>query len=111
MVTLIGLITKHGILIVDFANALQEQGKTAFEAVIEACRLRLRPILMTTGAMVFGAVPLALASGAGAEIRSNVGWVIVGGMSFGTLFTLFVVPAVYTYLSRKRVTHPDLQGI
>lgn len=111
MVTLIGLITKHGILIVDFANALQEQGKSALESVIEACKLRLRPILMTTGAMVFGAVPLALASGAGAEIRSNVGWVIVGGMSFGTLFTLFVVPAVYTYLSRKRSIHPDLQNI
>jgi multidrug efflux pump len=108
MVTLIGLITKHGILIVDFANALQEQGKSALESVIEACRLRLRPILMTTGAMIFGALPLALATGAGGEIRSNVGWVIVGGMSFGTLFTLFVVPAVYTYLSRKRKVHPDL---
>jgi multidrug efflux pump len=111
MVTLIGLITKHGILIVDFANALQEQGKTASEAVTEACRLRLRPILMTTGAMIFGALPLALATGAGGEIRSNVGWVIVGGMSFGTLFTLFVVPAVYTYLSRKRKVHPELQAV
>lgn len=108
MVTLIGLITKHGILIVDFANALREQGKSAAEAVAEACRLRLRPILMTTGAMIFGAIPLALANGAGAEIRSNVGWVIVGGMAFGTLFTLFVVPTVYTYLSRKRYVHPDL---
>jgi len=111
MVTLIGLITKHGILIVDFANALQDQGKNAFEAVTEACRLRLRPILMTTGAMIFGAVPLALANGAGSEIRSNVGWVIVGGMSFGTLFTLFVVPAVYTYLTRKKTIHPDLQTL
>ncbi len=111
MVTLIGLITKHGILIVDFANALQAEGKTAYESVMVACRLRLRPILMTTGAMVFGAIPLALATGAGAEIRSNVGWVIVGGMSFGTLFTLFVVPAVYTYLSRKRAIHPDLQTV
>lgn len=111
MVTLIGLITKHGILIVDFANGLQEQGKSALEAVMEACRLRLRPILMTTGAMVFGALPLALATGAGSEIRSNVGWVIVGGMTFGTLFTLFVVPAVYTYLSRKRVVHPELQVV
>ncbi len=111
MVTLIGLITKHGILIVDFANALQAKGKTAMESVAEACRLRLRPILMTTGAMIFGSVPLALASGAGSEIRSNVGWVIVGGMAFGTLFTLFVVPSVYTYLSRKRSVHPDLQNV
>lgn len=111
MVTLIGLITKHGILIVDFANAEQEKGKSALDAVMEACRLRLRPILMTTGAMIFGAVPLALASGAGSEIRSNVGWVIVGGMAFGTLFTLFVVPAVYTFLSRKRGAHPELTAI
>ena len=101
--TLIGLITKHGILIVDFANKLQEQGKTPFEAVIEASRLRLRPILMTTFAMVFGAVPLAFSSGAGAETREQIGLVIVGGMSMGTLFTLFVIPVVYTYLSRKRV--------
>ena len=103
LVTLIGLITKHGILIVDFANKLQEQGKTPFEAVIEASRLRLRPILMTTFAMVFGAVPLAFSSGAGAETREQIGLVIVGGMSMGTLFTLFVIPVVYTYLSRKRV--------
>ena len=72
------------------------------EALVEAAELRLRPILMTTGAMVLGAVPLALASGAGAESRSQIGWVIVGGMSFGTLLTLFVVPVAYTYLARKR---------
>ncbi|MBY0273294.1 MAG: efflux RND transporter permease subunit [Alphaproteobacteria bacterium] len=101
LVTLIGLITKHGILIVDFANKLQIQGKTTLEAVIEASRLRLRPILMTTFAMVFGAVPLAYSSGAGAETREQIGLVIVGGMSFGTFFTLFVIPVVYTYLSRK----------
>ncbi len=103
LVTLIGLITKHGILIVDFANKLQEEGKTPFEAVIEASRLRLRPILMTTFAMVFGAIPLAYSSGAGAETREQIGLVIVGGMSVGTLFTLFVIPVVYTFLSRKRV--------
>lgn len=102
LVTLIGLITKHGILIVDFANKMQEAGKSAYEAVIEASRLRLRPILMTTFAMVFGAVPLAYSSGAGAETREQIGLVIVGGMSVGTLFTLFVIPVVYTYLSRKR---------
>lgn len=104
LVTLIGLITKHGILIVDFANKLQEQGKSPYEAVIEASRLRLRPILMTTFAMVFGAIPLAFSTGAGAETREQIGLVIVGGMSFGTLFTLFIVPVVYTYLSKIRKT-------
>ena len=108
MVTLIGLITKHGILIVDFANNKLEEGLDAIDAVFEACKLRLRPILMTTGAMVLGALPLALATGAGSEIRSNVGWVIVGGMTFGTLFTLFVVPVVYTFFSRKRKTYKEL---
>ncbi|OJW53938.1 MAG: hypothetical protein BGO67_07685 [Alphaproteobacteria bacterium 41-28] len=102
LVTLIGLITKHGILIVDFANKLQEQGRSPFEAVIEASRLRLRPILMTTFAMVFGALPLAFSSGAGAETREQIGLVIVGGMTVGTLFTLFVIPVVYTLLTRTR---------
>ena len=101
LVTLIGLITKHGILIVDFANKLQAQGVSPYEAVMEAARLRLRPILMTTFAMVLGAIPLALATGPGAETREQIGWVIVGGMSFGTIFTLFLVPAVYTYLTRR----------
>ncbi len=73
------------------------------EAVIEAASLRLRPILMTTGAMVLGALPLALATGAGAESRQQIGWVIVGGMSLGTLLTLFVVPTVYTLFARKKV--------
>ena len=98
LVTLVGLITKHGILIVEFANQLQEKGRSRIEAVIEAAGLRLRPILMTTGAMVLGALPLAIASGAGAESRQQIGWVIVGGMSFGTLLTLFVVPTVYSLL-------------
>jgi len=101
LVTLIGLITKHGILIVEFANKLQEEGSSTFEAIIEASRLRLRPILMTTFAMVFGAIPLAYSSGAGAETREQIGLVIVGGMSLGTLFTLFVIPVVYTYLTRR----------
>lgn len=95
LITLIGLITKHGILIVEFSNQLREQGRNVREAVVEAAGLRLRPILMTTGAMVLGALPLALASGAGAESRQSIGIVIVGGMSFGTLLTLFVVPTVY----------------
>ncbi len=100
LVTLVGLITKHGILIVEFANQLRAKGMNAMQAVREAAVLRLRPILMTTGAMVLGAVPLALAVGAGAESRKQIGWVIVGGMSFGTMLTLFVVPIVYTLVAR-----------
>jgi multidrug efflux pump len=100
LVTLVGLITKHGILIVEFSNQLQEKGRSRIEAAVEAAGLRLRPILMTTGAMVLGALPLAIASGAGAESRQQIGWVIVGGMSFGTLFTLFVVPTVYSLLGQ-----------
>ena len=103
LITLVGLITKHGILIVEFSNQLRRQGRDAMEAVIESASLRLRPILMTTGAMVLGAVPLALSTGAGAESRQQIGWVIVGGMTVGTLLTIFVVPTVYTLFSRKRV--------
>jgi multidrug efflux pump len=99
LVTLIGLITKHGILIVEFSNQLRAQGRPIFEAVVAAAVLRLRPILMTTGAMVFGAAPLAVAAGAGAESRQDIGAVIVGGILVGTFFTLFVIPTVYTYLT------------
>jgi len=102
LITLVGLITKHGILIVEFANQLRDQGKELIEAVSEASVLRLRPILMTTGAMVLGAVPLAVATGAGAESRVQIGWVIVGGMSLGTVLTLFVVPCVYALVAGKR---------
>lgn len=101
LVTLIGLITKHGILIVEFANQMQDKGLHRAEAVLEAAVMRLRPILMTTGAMVLGAIPLALAAGAGAESRQSIGWVIVGGILVGTFFTLFVIPAVYTWLARR----------
>jgi len=101
LITLVGLITKHGILIVEFSNQLRQQGRSVMEAVVEASALRLRPILMTTGAMVLGALPLALASGAGAESRQQIGWVIVGGMSLGTLLTLFVVPTMYSLFARK----------
>jgi len=101
LVTLIGLISKHGILIVEFANQNREHGLSARDAVLDACMLRLRPILMTTGAMVFGALPLAFATGAGAESRQDIGLVIVGGLLVGTLFTLFVIPAVYTYVAPK----------
>jgi multidrug efflux pump len=99
LVTLIGLITKHGILIVEFSNQLRAAGKPLFDAVKESAQLRLRPILMTTGAMVLGAVPLAIATGAGAESRQDIGWVIVGGLLVGTFFTLFVIPVVYTYMA------------
>ncbi len=101
LVTLIGLITKHGILIVEFANQQRAEGKSISEAIIDSSVLRLRPILMTTGAMVFGAIPLAIATGAGAESRQDIGWVIVGGLTVGTFFTLFVIPVVYTFITRK----------
>lgn len=102
LITLVGLITKHGILILEFTNQLREEGREMLDALVDAAELRLRPILMTTGAMVLGAVPLALAHGAGAESRSQIGWVIVGGMSFGTLLTLYVVPVAYSYLARTK---------
>ena len=110
LVTLIGLITKHGILIVEFSNQLRAKGQPMREAVIESATLRLRPILMTTGAMVLGAVPLALATGAGAESRQDIGWVIVGGLLVGTLFTLFVIPVVYTYISKRVFMEADQEG-
>ena len=103
LITLVGLITKHGILIVEFTNQLREEGLEMVDALVKASAQRLRPILMTTGAMVLGAVPLALATGAGAETRSQIGWVIVGGMSLGTLLTIFVVPTMYTLFARKAV--------
>ena len=104
LITLVGLITKHGILIVEFANQLEAEGRRRLDAVIEAASLRLRPILMTTGAMVLGAVPLALATGAGAESRQQIGWVIVGGMSLGTVLTLYVVPTVLSLIGSAHRT-------
>lgn len=102
LVTLIGLITKHGILMVEFANQLQSEGKNIHDAIVESATIRLRPVLMTTGAMVLGAIPLALASGAGSISRQQIGWVIIGGMTIGTIFTLFVVPTMYTYFAKNR---------
>jgi multidrug efflux pump len=101
LVMLIGLITKHGILIVEFANQLRARGMVTAQAVVEAATLRLRPILMTTGAMVLGALPLALAEGAGAEARQPIGWVIVGGLLVGTVFTLYVIPTAYMLLAGR----------
>jgi multidrug efflux pump len=106
LITLVGLITKHGILIVEFANQLRMTGMSALEAVHQSATLRLRPILMTTGAMVLGAIPLAMATGAGSESRQQIGWVIVGGMSLGTLLTIFVVPTMYSLFSRKETPGP-----
>ncbi|MEK1905628.1 MAG: efflux RND transporter permease subunit, partial [Pseudomonas sp.] len=100
LVTLIGLISKHGILIVEFANQLRRDGLSVREAIEEAASIRLRPVLMTTAAMVFGMVPLILATGAGAVSRFDIGLVIATGMSIGTLFTLFVLPCVYTLLAK-----------
>lgn len=102
LVTLIGLISKHGILMVEFANQLQETGKNIQEAITTAAAIRLRPILMTTAAMVLGALPLAFASGAGAASRHQIGWVIIGGMLVGTMFTLFVVPIIYSLIATKK---------
>jgi multidrug efflux pump len=101
LVTLIGLISKHGILMVEFANQLQlGEGLDRRRAIERAARVRLRPILMTTAAMVVGLVPLLIATGAGASSRFSIGVVVVAGMSVGTLFTLFVLPAVYTVLAK-----------
>jgi len=101
LVTLIGLISKHGILMVDFANKLQaEKGMSRRQAIEEAAGIRLRPILMTTAAMIVAMVPLLIANGAGAASRFDIGVVIAAGMMIGTIFTLFVTPAVYTFLAK-----------
>jgi len=102
LITLVGLITKHGILMVDFANRLQEEGHDVRVAIEKAAGIRLRPILMTTAAMVFGVLPLVFASGAGAEARFSMGLVIATGMAIGTSFTLFVVPAFYVLVAADR---------
>ncbi|HOG93773.1 MAG TPA: efflux RND transporter permease subunit, partial [Opitutaceae bacterium] len=106
LITLVGLITKHGILMVDFANGLQEQGCTVREAIERAAGVRLRPILMTTAAMVLGVLPLVFAEGDGAESRYSMGLVIATGMSIGTFFTLFVVPVFYTFIAADRRPKP-----
>jgi multidrug efflux pump len=111
LVTLIGLISKHGILMVEFANKLQEeQGLDRFAAIKQAAAVRLRPILMTTAAMVIGVVPLLIAAGAGAKSRFDIGLVIAAGMTVGTMFTLFITPVVYTYVARDRRT-PTLRTL
>jgi len=100
LVTLVGLVSKNGILVVEFANKLQEQGRTKREAVYEAAMTRLRPILMTSGATIAGHFPLTLVTGAGAAARNSIGLVLVGGMTIGTLFTLFIIPSIYILVAR-----------
>jgi multidrug efflux pump len=103
LITLVGLVSKNGILIVQFANHLRETGRAKLDAVIEAAATRLRPILMTTAATVVGHFPLVLATGPGAGARNSIGIVLVSGMVIGTLFTLFVVPSIYMVVARNRV--------
>ena len=100
LVTLVGLVSKNGILVVEFANQLQRRGRTKRQAVHEAAMTRLRPIMMTTGATIAGHFPLVLVTGAGAAARNSIGLVLVGGMAIGTLFTLFIIPAIYMLLAR-----------
>jgi multidrug efflux pump subunit AcrB len=104
---LIGLVTKNGILIVEFANQQKEKGFKSIEAVIEASTMRLRPILMTSIATVLGALPIAIGLGNGAQSHMPMGIVVAGGLLFSLLLTLYVIPAVYTFLSRERVHEKD----
>ena len=103
MIMLIGLVTKNGILIVEFANQKREHGMGRMEAAIESATQRLRPILMTSLATAFGALPIALSLGAAATSRVPLGVVIVGGLTFSLILTLFVIPAVYTFISPKKM--------
>ncbi len=106
LITLVGLVAKNGILIVQFANHLQETGLSKLEAVKQAASTRLRPILMTSAATVFGHLPLVFVTGAGAEARNSIGIVLVSGMAISTIFTLFVVPSIYVLLAARRVPEP-----
>jgi multidrug efflux pump len=108
LITLVGLVSKNGILIVQFANHLRETGTDKLAAVMEAAATRLRPILMTTAATVVGHLPLVFAAGPGAGARNSIGIMLVSGMMIGTLFTLFVVPSIYMLVARSRVTVPNL---
>jgi multidrug efflux pump len=107
LITLVGLVSRNGILIVEFANHLQEQGRSKLDAVIEAASTRLRPILMTTAATVTGHLPLVFATGPGAGARNSIGIMLVTGMIIGSAFTLFVVPSIYMLVARRHAAAPD----
>jgi multidrug efflux pump len=109
LVTLVGLVAKNGILIVEFANKLQFTGLSKRDAIQEAAMTRLRPILMTTGATIAGHFPLILVVGAGAAARNSIGLVLVGGMAIGTLFTLFVIPSIYMLVARDHSKDQNLE--
>jgi multidrug efflux pump len=102
LVTLVGLVAKNGIIIVEFANQLQSEGRTKLQAIKEAAEIRLRPVLMTSVATVAGHFPLVLVTGAGAEARNSIGLVIVGGMAIGTIFTLVFLPGIYVLIAKDR---------
>jgi multidrug efflux pump len=116
LITLVGLVAKNGILIVEFANKLQEEGRSRFDALREASATRLRPVLMTSAATVFGHLPLVFVTGPGAEARNSIGTVLVAGMGLGTLFTLFVVPVFYSLIAADhrvaaaRAAHAEREG-
>jgi multidrug efflux pump len=107
MVTLVGLIARNGILVVEFANRLQEEGKAKIDAIREACIIRLRPVMMTSIATIAGHTPLIFVSGAGAEARNSIGIVLVLGMTIGTFFTLFVLPALYMLIAKDHQKHNE----
>jgi multidrug efflux pump len=115
LVTLVGLVSKNGILIVQFANELQREGAAKLAAVAQAARIRLRPIMMTSVATVAGHFPLTLVTGAGAAARNSIGLVLVGGMTIGTIFTLFIVPSLYMLIAKehheKSLMDPELEDV
>jgi len=110
LITLVGLVSKNGILIVEFANHLQETGRDKLSAIIEAADTRLRPILMTTAATVIGHFPLVLAKGPGAGARNSIGIMLVSGMIIGTAFTLFVVPSIYMFVAKTHVALTEVDA-
>ena len=110
LITLVGLVSKNGILIVEFANVLQRAGKTKLEAIREAALTRLRPILMTTAATICGHFPLTLVTGAGAAARNSIGITIVAGMFLGTVFTLLVIPSIYVLISKQHNQDDEVEA-